>query len=264
MILALMVVGCIVFLLAVAAYVEREKVGAWWARVSNTEGGKQIIKEANDVEEWIKRNRGHHIPPYPLPPRPSEPSLAAAAPIAAADPPAAEPPALPGTAAPAMAIAAPSTVRETPPLPRETTMDTGVVSAGQLLAGWILPDYEAVPPVEGAHAKRLADIMYLTQTVSKPGGNNVFEDVLLGSQGAVNVVKNYCHTMGVEGQINYKRQEDGSYVYFDRSTDPAVSPEVKAAAEASVKAFLALHPTNPREHVRSALYGTGQTGSMRR
>lgn len=119
-----------------------------------------------------------------------------------------------------------------PAAPTETAMSTdkGIISAGQLLAGWLLPDDAANPPVAGRFANRHADLMYLTYMARMPGGNQVFEDVLTGSQGEVNVCKNYAHTVGNDGLYD----EEGHA--HDWPADPRVDPRVKQEAQASIAA----------------------------
>ena len=108
--------------------------------------------------------------------------------------------------------------------------DKGIVTASALLAGWQLPDYEANPPVEGVLAKRHADLMYLTQMTRAVAGNQVFEDVIIGNQGEVNVCRNYAHTIGNDGLFD----EDGHT--HDWKDDPRVAADIKAEVTASIAA----------------------------
>jgi hypothetical protein len=177
-------------------------------------------------------------------------NLAAAASTAGAVPPSAAPTPVVGPAAPAVVaetIAAPSVVGETlsaeKSAQQEKSMpveDKGVVSAGQLLSGWVLANWET--NTEPVPAKRHADLMYLAQMARKPGGNMVFEDVVIGNQGEINVCKNYSHTNGWDAQVVYNY--DGSYKDWGAEADKAV----RVAAQASVAAYLASHPSFSRTY----------------
>lgn len=121
-------------------------------------------------------------------------------------------------------------------------MDKGIVTAGALLSGWVLANWDT--KVDPVPATRHADIMYLTQTTKRPGGNNVFEDVITGSQQEINVVRNYAHTNGFDPFVDW----DQAGGRKDWSTDPAVNADIKAAAEASIKAYQAAHPANVHQY----------------
>lgn len=108
-----------------------------------------------------------------------------------------------------------------PPLP-----DKGIVTAAALLAGWQLPDGDT----PGQYAKRHADLMYLAQMTRQPGGNRVFEDVIIGNQGEINVCRNYPHTIGNDGLFD----EDGHP--HDWRNDGRVAADIKAEVTASIAA----------------------------
>lgn len=242
----LMLLGGVAFVLAVAWWFERDRISAWWTHVKGTKGGALTIEELNRVEEWAKATRGTHVPPVPpdMIPKAPPPTPAVPAPVAAAS---AEPAAAPvpppvtapsgdgGTTEPPFAFGLPRSAFSAPAAPAAqpkevSTMDKGIVTAAQLLAGWQLPDYDVNPPVQGSFARRHADLMYLTLMARSPGGNQVFEDVIIGNQGEVNVCKNYAHTIGNDGLYG----EDGQL--HDWTNDSRVDANVKAEAQASIAA----------------------------